>query len=87
MSILIWIIIFLYIKKKSSFVTLCFLYSHYRYQRTCDFIAPNAPSQELGYWSAIILHMAHVFNAPTPGVPLKITVPPEYPDSPTGLIR
>ena len=38
------------------------LYSHYRYQRTCDVIAPNAYSQEVGYWN--------------PGVPFKILVPP-----------
>ena len=27
----------------------------------CDVIAPDAPSQEVGHWSQIILHTAHVF--------------------------
>ena len=32
--------------------------------------------QEVGNWSAIILHTPRVFIAPTPGVPFKILVPP-----------
>ena len=34
------------------------IYSDYRYQHTSDVIPPNAPSQEVGHWSAIILHTA-----------------------------
>ena len=45
-------------------------------QRTCDIIAPNALSQEVGHWSAIILHTARVFIDPTLGVPFKISMPP-----------
>ena len=75
MSILIRIIIPSYLIK-GNFATLCYVYSHYRYQRTCDAIPPNAPSQVVGHWSAIILHTAHVFITPTPGVPFKIPVPP-----------
>ena len=62
-------------KKESSFDTLCYLYSHYRYHHTCDVIPPpNAPSQEVGHWNAIILHTARVFIDPTPGVPFKISI-------------
>ena len=34
----------------------------------CYTIAPDAPSQEVGYWSEIILHTAQVFVDSTPGV-------------------
>ena len=51
-------------------------------QCTRDIIPPNAPIQEVGYWSAIILHTAHVFIALTPGVPFKILVPPMPPMTP-----
>ena len=32
-----------------SFATLLFLYSHYRYQRTCHFIAPNTSAKRWGF--------------------------------------
>ena len=75
MSILIWIIIPLYVKTNVALLH-CYLYSHYRYQRTCDVIVPNAPSQEVGHWSGPILHTACVFIDSTPGAPLKISMPP-----------
>ena len=86
LSIIIWIIIFLYNKMKYSFATLCYVNSHYRYQRTSDVIPPDAPSQEVGHWSAIILHTARVFIALNPGVPLKITVPPITPKGRPAII-
>ena len=76
MSIIIWIIILLYFLKTTSFVTLCCVYYHYRYQCTCDVIPPNAPSKEMGYWNEIILHTACVFIDPTQGVPFKISMGP-----------
>ena len=75
MSILIWIIIFIYIQNNIVALLHCYLYSHYRYQRTCDVIAPNAPSQEVGHWSAIILHTVQAFIALTPAVLVKISAP------------
>ena len=62
-----------------SFATLCFATLcnvYYKYWRICDVIPPNVPSQEVGHWSVVILHMARVFIAPTPGVPFKISMPP-----------
>ena len=54
MSILIWITILLYLKNK--LVSLRYImYTHYRYQPICEVIAPNAPSQEVGHWSGMIL--------------------------------
>ena len=47
----------------------------YRYHSTCDVIPPNAPSQAVGHWNAIILHMARVLTDLTPGVPFKIPMP------------
>ena len=55
--------------------TLCYVYFHLRYQCTCDAITPDVPSQEVGHWCGISLHMAHVFVDPTPGVPFKISSP------------
>ena len=48
----------------------------FRYQRTCDAIDPNAPSQEVGHWSAIMLHTSRVFIDPTQRVLFKIPMPP-----------
>ena len=52
MSILIWIIILVYLTQKISvaLLHLFYVYSHYRYQRTCATIASDAPSQEVGHW-------------------------------------
>ena len=44
-----------------------------------DVTATNAPTQEVGHLSAIILHMAHGIIDPTPAVPVKITVTPINP--------
>ena len=71
MSSLISILILLYFLKKV--VLLHYVTLWYRYQRTCDLIPSNAPSQD-GHWNAIILHTARVFIAPIPGVPFKIPV-------------
>ena len=51
---------FFYFKKKCRFGTLLFIVS----LQMRDIIPPNAPSQEVGHWSAIILHTARVFIAP-----------------------
>ena len=53
----------------------CYLYSHYRYQHTCDVIPPD----EVEDWSAIILHTVRLFIASTLAVPLKILVVPITP--------
>ena len=45
------------------------------YQRIYDVIAHNAPSQEVGHWSVIILHTARVFITSITGILFKIPVP------------
>ena len=52
------------------------VYSQHRYQGTCDVIAPNASSQEVGHWRPITLHPARVLFDPSLDVPLKIDMPP-----------
>ena len=63
-----------FIFKKKVALLHCYVYSHYRYQHTCDVIPPNAPSQDVKHSSVIILHMAHVFIPHAPGVSFKISV-------------
>ena len=55
---------------KSSFATLCYVYSHYRYQRTCDVIPPNALLPRGG--ALEYDHFAHgtCIIDPTVGVPI-----------------
>ena len=55
----------LFVREKNS------ISSHYRYQRTCDAIAPGVPSQEVGHWNGIILHTAYVSVDPARGVVFK----------------
>ena len=38
-------------------------------------IPPNAPNQEVGHWTTIILWMGRVFNDPTLGATFKILMP------------
>ena len=64
--------IFIY---KIKVTLLAVIYTHYSHQHTCYVVAPDAPSEEVGHWSAITLHTTRVFIAPTPGVPFKIPMP------------
>ena len=38
-------------KPLKNFVVATLCYVYYKYQRTCDVIAPNAPSQQVGYFA------------------------------------
>ena len=42
--------------------------TQYRFQHECDVIGSDAPSQDVGHWSRIILHTAHVFLGIPQGV-------------------
>ena len=70
MSISIWVVILLYIPKRNSVEVA--IQTNYRYQHACDVIAPDAPSQEVGYWDRITLQLARLFLDPPQGFLLEI---------------